>query len=163
MSVTLLLNATYEPLRIVPLSRAIGLVMTGKAEVLEESDEEVHRRFGRAPTVIRLKYFVRVPYRAKLPLTRRNLIARDHGHCAYCTNVGRTIDHVVPRSRGGQHTWENVVLACNKCNEAKGNQTLAELGWSLGFTPGQPRGLVWYTIGLTELNPAWSAYIPSPA
>lgn len=158
---TLLLNATWEPLRVVPLRRGISLIIAGKAEVVEESDDEVLRSARvtmAAPTVIRLKKFVRVPYRARLPLTRKNLVARDHGKCGYCGKSGSTIDHIIPRSKGGQHVWENVVLACSPCNQKKGDQILSSLGWELRVTPKAPHGLVWFIVGL-QTDPAWEPYL----
>ncbi|QXC61768.1 HNH endonuclease [Aquihabitans sp. G128] len=105
MSTTLLLNASYEPLCVIPVRRAVVLVLAHKADVLAEGDAALRsaRVTVPAPSVIKLRYFVKVPYRASLPLNGRNLVARDHGRCAYCGGRGDTIDHVVPRSRGGEH------------------------------------------------------------
>jgi len=158
---TLLLNATWEPLRVVSLSRGVSLVIAGKAEIIEEDDEEVlrsERMAMAAPRVIRLKKFVKVPYRAQLPLTRKNLVARDHGKCAYCGRSGTTIDHIVPRSKGGRHEWTNVALCCSPCNQKKGDQTLDSLGWELRVTPKAPHGLVWFVVGL-QVDPAWEPYL----
>ncbi len=168
MSATLLLNATFEPLRVLPVRRAVNLVLQGRAEVLEEGDRVVRsKNFEmKTPLVIRLKYFVRVPYRARLPLTRRNLIARDYGKCGYCGNTGSTIDHIVPRSKGGRHEWENVVTCCSPCNSAKADKALHELGknprtgkpWELRITPAPPHGMVWYTVGY-EFEEVWQSYL----
>ena len=158
---TLLLNGDYSPLRIVPLKRGVSLVLAQKAEVLEEADDEVlrsERMTLKAPRVIRLKRFVKVPYRARLPLTRKNLTARDLGKCGYCGHVGSTIDHVLPRSKGGQHVWENVVLACSPCNAKKSDKTLDQLGWKLLVTPKPPKGLVWFAVGL-QVDEAWQPYL----
>jgi len=162
---TLLLNGDYSPLRVVPLTRGVNLVLAGKAEVIEESDDEVLRSSRltlKAPKVIRLTHYVKVPYRAVLPLTRKNLTARDLGKCGYCGKHGTTIDHVVPRSRGGKHEWQNVVLACSPYNGKKGDKLLAELRWELKVTPKAPRGLVWYVVGL-EIDPSWSTYLAAVA
>ena len=169
MTACLLINTTFEPLRVLPLRRAVTLVLEGRAEVLEESDRLVRSsNFEmKAPLVIRLLRFVRVPYRARLPLTRRNLIARDHGKCGYCGNAGSTIDHIVPRSLGGRHEWENVALACSPCNSDKADKALVELTgnnrrtgkpWELRVTPRPPHGLVWFTIGY-DFEPAWAKYL----
>jgi 5-methylcytosine-specific restriction endonuclease McrA len=109
MTATLLLNGDHSPLRLVTAQRAIVLVFAGKAEVLEESEEPVRseRMTIRTPKVIRLVRFVKIPYRARLPLTRRNLLTLDGHRCAYCPAKATTIDHVIPRSRGGLHRWEN--------------------------------------------------------
>lgn len=166
---TLLLNSTFEPLRILPLRRALNLVLSGKAVVMEESDKEIKTQSMtmKAPLIIRMRYFVRVPYRARLPLTRKNLTARDFGKCGYCGRAGSTIDHIIPRAKGGQHTWENTVLACSPCNSAKADKTLAELTgknartgepWELKVTPKPPFGLVWFVIGL-EVHESWEQYL----
>jgi 5-methylcytosine-specific restriction endonuclease McrA len=158
---TLLLNGDYSPLRVVSLKRGVSLVLAGKAEVIEEDEDEVLRSSRMqmaAPTVIRLTRFVKVPYRATLPLTRKNLIARDLGKCGYCGRSGNTIDHIIPRSRGGRHEWNNVVLACSPCNGKKGDKLLSELRWELRVTPKAPRGLVWFVVGL-EVDPTWQPYL----
>src|SRR5690349_4795487 len=108
MSRALVLNATFEPLAVVPLRRAVVLVLADKADVVERSGGQ-WRSAGAAvdvPAVIRLRRYVRVPYRARAPLTRHGLMARDGWRCQYCTARAATVDHVVPRSRGGRHRWE---------------------------------------------------------
>lgn len=129
----LVLNASYEPLGVVPLRRALVLVLENKAVSLEESGAYLHSatRVVPAPSVVRLKRFVRVPYRGPVPLTRRALFARDGGRCMYCGAVATSVDHVIPRSRGGQHAWDNVVAACRRCNHVKADRHLLELGWRL--------------------------------
>jgi 5-methylcytosine-specific restriction endonuclease McrA len=165
MRTTLLLNASFEPLCVISARRALVLVLADKADVIAESDDEVRsaRLTLAAPSVIRLRYFVKVPYRAALPLNRRNLAGRDGGRCAYCGDKGSTIDHVVPRSRGGTHTWENVVLACLPCNSRKGDRLVAELGWSLRFRPTAPAGWSWLVIGVVPIDPDWEPWIPRTA
>src|SRR5690625_2141324 len=108
---TLLLNASYEPLCVIPVTRAIVLVMAEKADVVSEGDAVLRSPSVQvpAPAVIRLRRYVKVPYRRTLALTRRNVLARDDGICAYCGGRGTTVDHVIPRSRGGGNVWENVV------------------------------------------------------
>lgn len=158
---TLLLNASYEPLRIITRRRAVSLVFANKAEVIHESEDEMrsaHASF-KIPTVIRLRRFVRVPYRARIPLNRKNLVARDKGICQYCGKTGNTIDHVIPRSRGGLHRWENVVLACTKCNATKGDQFLPDLGWELLSKPFAPQGTFWLLVGIVDLDPTWEPYL----
>ena len=124
MAATLVLNATYEPLCIVPLRRAIVLVLSGKAIVIEDSEQRIHsaRLNLPAPTVVRLARFVRVPYRGAAALTRRAVLERDGHRCVYCERGADTIDHVVPRSRGGRNEWTNVVAACARCNHRKGDK-----------------------------------------
>ena len=114
MGAALVLNATYEPLCVVPLRRAVVLVLAEKAVIVEACDDVMHseRLSLPVPTVVRLSRFVRVPYRREVPLTRRAVLERDAHACVYCGHRADTIDHVRPRSRGGSHVWTNVVSAC---------------------------------------------------
>lgn len=118
----LVLNASYEPLGVVPLRRALVLVLESKAVCLEESGAFLHSesRTVPAPSVVRLKRFVKVPYRGPVPLTRRALFARDGGRCVYCGGVATSVDHVIPRSRGGLHVWDNVVASCSAVQPRQG-------------------------------------------
>lgn len=165
MRSTLLLNASFEPLCIISARRALVLVLADKADVITESTDAFRsaRVTVAAPSVIRLRYYVKVPYRAALPLNRRNLSGRDGGRCQYCGDRGSTIDHVVPRSRGGGHEWTNVVLACLPCNSRKGDRLLAELGWALRTTPSAPAAWTWLVIGVARLDPDWEPWIPAVA
>ena len=114
MGHALVLNATYEPLCVVPARRALLLVLMHKAIAVEESDIVLHSTSLQvhAPAVVRLTRFVRLPYRGPVPLTRRAVFVRDGGRCVYCGVPATSIDHVVPRSRGGRHELPNVVSAC---------------------------------------------------
>ena len=156
----LLLNASYEPLHVITVRRAVVLVLAGKADVVSEGEGSLHsaRLAVPVPSVIRLRYYVKVPYRAHLPLTRRNVVVRDHGRCAYCGRKGDTVDHVVPRSRGGTHTWDNVVTACSPCNGRKSDRTLDELDWHLASTPRAPSGWSWLVVGVTSA-PDWEPWL----
>jgi 5-methylcytosine-specific restriction endonuclease McrA len=159
--VALVLNATYEPLCVVPVRRAVVLVLTAKAVPIEAGEGALHSatRTIRVPAVVRLTHFVRVPYRAQVPLTRKAVFARDSGRCAYCGKGATTIDHVVPRSRGGRHIWENVVAACSRCNHLKADRTLADLGWRLRVAPSAPSGPAWRVLGHRMPDPRWSEYL----
>ncbi len=164
----LLLNATYEPLTALPLRRAIVLLVCGKADVVhgDSSGLVLHSATGavEVPSVIRLRVFVRVPYRARVPLTRAALMHRDRFRCAYCSGKAETIDHVVPRSRGGTHTWENCVACCARCNHKKADKLLAELGWPLRTMPTAPRGRHWRLLaGLVDADPQWLPYLGESA
>lgn len=161
MSVTLVLNATYEPLCVVPLRRAVVLVLAEKATVLEVGAGVLRsaRTAVPAPSVVRLSRYVRVPYRHAAPLTRRAVMQRDGHRCVYCSAKAETIDHVVPRSRGGAHEWANVVAACARCNARKADRLLAEIGWSLPAPPCAPVGTVALLVGYARRDPAWTPYL----
>ena len=161
MAHALVLNATYEPLCVVSSRRAVVLVLGGKAVAVEESAEEVHseRLALRIPAVVRLTRFVRVPYRAHVPLTRRAVFARDGGRCVYCAAPATSIDHVIPRSRGGEHIWENVVSCCRRCNHAKADRALVELGWRMRRAPQAPTGPAWRVLGTGRMLPCWQQYL----
>jgi 5-methylcytosine-specific restriction endonuclease McrA len=153
MERVLLLNATYEPLALVSDRRAVVLVLAGRAEAI------AFRPHGRVFHV-RLAHMVRIPRWARTPpLTRRAVLRRDGGRCAYCTDAADTVDHVVPRSRGGQHDWSNVVASCKRDNLVKGDQLLSELGWSLPFKPTAPDGHLWRLRHLSEVDPLWEPYL----
>jgi len=162
MPSALVLNATYEPLSIVSRKRAVLLLLREKADVVEAS--EVVWRSERlelaVPSVIRLRTFVRVPYARRVPLSRKAVFARDEGSCQYCAGPAENLDHIVPRSRGGSHTWENVVAACRRCNSRKGDRTPDEAGLSLVRAPTAPRRPGWVLITLGALpDPSWRPYL----
>src|SRR6266511_222792 len=141
MGRSLVLNATFEPLSVVAARRAIVLVLKEKAEMLASNGMVFHseRLSIPAPAVVRLNYFVKVPYQARASLTRRAVFARDEWTCQYCGGSAENVDHVIPRSRGGGHTWENVVAACRKCNARKENRTPEAVGLRLRRVPHAPR------------------------
>lgn len=161
MGAALVLNATYEPLCVVPLRRAVVLVLAEKAVVVEESSQVMHseRLAVPVPTVVRLARFVRVPFRREVPLTRRAVLDRDSHACAYCGGRADTIDHVRPRSRGGIHAWTNVVAACARCNHRKGDRLLGEIGWHLPNVPSQPPATVAVVLGWAVREPSWEPYL----
>ena len=141
MGQVLVLNASYEPLNITSWRRATVMMLKGKAEGLEHDPHICLRDDFHVPTVIRLRQFVHVPFR-QLALTRRNLFQRDHHCCQYCGSRGGqlSIDHVLPRSRGGADIWENVTTACLRCNVRKGNRTPQEANMPLRRKPHRPAG-----------------------
>lgn len=157
----LVLNASYEPLGVVSMHRALILVLNNKAVSLEDSGITLHSATSAitAPSVVRLTRFVRVPFRGPVPLTRRALFARDNGRCVYCGAAATSVDHVVPRSRGGQHRWDNVVAACRRCNHVKSDRHLSELGWRIKRPPAPPSGLAWRIIGTGHRDPRWRPYL----
>jgi len=166
----LALNASYEPLTLVPARRAIRLVLDRKAEILEV-DELRRFRSERddlpSPTVIRLVRFVHVPRRFRRQVTNTFLFARDEYSCQYCGRHRRelrgrqflTRDHVVPVSRGGENTWKNVVTACSTCNHRKGSRTPEESGMPLLTSPLEPNHvhLVWAVRRVTQVQARWVA------
>ncbi len=160
----LVLNATYEPLSVVSAQRAIHLLLSQRAETIEASEQVIRSAAMSVPVplVIRLLHYVRVPRNLPLPLSRRALLLRDEFTCQYCgAQPGRehlTIDHVVPRSRGGRTEWENVVIACEDCNRRKGNRTPEEAGMKLRRKPYRPR--FWVMALLTMAgNEVWRKYL----
>ena len=160
----LLLNVTYEPLTTVGLKRAVCLVLCDKAEIVhhDSGGQLLHSATVQleTPSVIRLRRYVRIPHRHRVPLTRAALMRRDNYKCAYCGRHAETIDHVLPRSRGGQHAWENCVASCTMCNHRKADRLLEELGWSLPVAPAVPRGGHWRLIGAQyDGDPQWEAYL----
>ena len=159
---TLVLNAGYEPLAVVSFKRALILVLSNKATVLAQSgDEQMHSASAtfELPSVILLQRYVRVPTSRRIPVSRRGVLRRDGHRCAYCAKSANTIDHVQPKSRGGSDTWENLVAACLRCNNKKSDKTLAEMGWSLSFTPRMPHGSSWMVRGADHTEPEWENYL----
>jgi 5-methylcytosine-specific restriction endonuclease McrA len=163
--VVLVLNQNYEPLNVCNLPRAFRLVFGSKAEVIEYDHQEIRtpRTSYRAPSVIRLQYQSRRP-RPRVKLTRREVFQRDRYVCQYCGTQSRdlTLDHIVPRHRGGGHTWENLVTACKHCNHHKGAKTLQEARLRLIRTPFEPRSDVYslFTPYLSDdRNEAWRTYL----
>ena len=159
----LLLNASHEPLAVVTGRRALVLVVAGKAECVVERPSGQIRSPSVSlamPAVVRLRRYVRVPYPAPPTVTRAGVLKRDARRCAYCQGRADTVDHVVPRSRGGDHTWENCVAACSTCNHRKADRMLAELGCTLRSTPTRPKGQHWRLLSsVKELDPAWMRYL----
>jgi 5-methylcytosine-specific restriction endonuclease McrA len=161
---TLLLNATYEPLCVVSSRRAIVLVLAEKAEPVDSAPDVVHAETISlaVPVVARLTRYVRVPFPASVPLSRRAVFTRDGQTCVYCGSSATSIDHVVPRSRGGTHTWDNVVAACRRCNHTKADRSLAELGWALPHPPRTPSGAAWRLLGTRTVDPRWREWLGVP-
>lgn len=159
-----MLNASFEPLCVVSARRAVVLVLKEKAEILERNGAEFRseRSMIPAPSVIRLVHFVRVPFRTRVPLSRRAVFARDGHRCQYCNRGAENIDHVVPRSRGGPHAWENVVASCRACNARKEDRFLHEAGLRLRRAPQAPAAALWLVASVGSLDPLWEQYLPSP-
>ena len=162
----LVLNQNYEPLNICNVRRAIVLVIDGKAEVLERYDLSLRAATVEFPfpSVIRLVYMIKRP-RPRVKLTRKEIFIRDDYTCQYCGKhtSDLTIDHIHPRSKGGPHTWENLVSACRVCNHRKGGKSLAEARMQLKRQPFEPRPGAYYTIERrveSGIHPDWEKFLP---
>ncbi len=166
MERTLLLNSTFEPLKVISWRRAISLLWLGKVELIAHYDQQVRSvsmRFN-MPSVVRLLRFVRRKQPA-ISFSRKNLFARDDSTCQYCKRQPEpsaiTYDHVVPRSQGGKTEWTNIVTCCVDCNRKKGGRTPDQAGMRLIKQPGKP---VWLptltiTIGLKTAPESWRDYL----
>jgi 5-methylcytosine-specific restriction endonuclease McrA len=159
----LVLNASFEPLNVCSVRRAHVLVWKGKAEVLEQLEHPLHSSTSTYPWphVIRLVTYVRVPRGVKRKISRRALFARDGWRCVYCgTATGRlTLDHVVPRSRGGDSVWENVVTSCAPCNLRKGNRLLHEIQMELRELPRIPAPVLFIRLAAPTIPTRWQPYL----
>ncbi|MFM9105876.1 MAG: HNH endonuclease [Chloroflexota bacterium] len=163
----LVLNQNYEPLNVCNVRRAIVLVFDGKAEILEHHGRAIASATRRwdAPSVIRMTYHIHRP-RPRVKLTRREVFIRDGFTCQYCGRIGGgdlTIDHVVPRSRGGRHSWDNLVSACKTCKHRKGGRLPNEARMTLRRQPVEPRASQYYTIERRlagDLDLAWEKFLP---
>jgi 5-methylcytosine-specific restriction endonuclease McrA len=159
----LVLNATYEPLSVVSVQRAIVLLLKEKAELIEAATERLHSETISypVPLVIRLVYYVRIPRQVTLTPSRNSVLLRDNFTCQYCGDTpgrsGLTLDHVLPRSRGGQTSWENVVAACRSCNIRKGDRTPEEAGMLLNRRPRRPHYLAFLLLSGTQ--EVWDKYV----
>ncbi len=165
MSRALVLNATFEPLCVVPQRRAAVLVLADKADILHagEAAFRSERTVVAAPSVIKLRYYVKVPYERTVSLNRRSVFARDDHRCQYCGERADSLDHVVPRSRGGEHAWDNVVAACRPCNLRKGDRYLDEIGMRLHRRPTPPRRLTWVMVAVGQVPDTWERYLQHAA
>ena len=158
----LVLNASYEPLSVVPVRRALVLVINERADVIKSNghlwrSEKIELA---APSVIRLRHYVRVPFGRRVPLNRKTVFLRDGFTCQYCGNSAENIDHVVPKSQGGVHTWENVVASCRRCNSRKGGRTPGEAGLRLSRRPSAPRHQSWIAVATgPQPDPDWVEYL----
>jgi len=160
----LVLNASYEPINVCNVRRATVLVLKSRAEILERGDGALHseRLTFERPCVIRLVRYVRVPrdvHRRKI--TRKAVLARDAWTCQYCGRqaAGLTVDHVIPRSRGGESVWENIVASCAPCNRKKGNLTPREASMHPRSNPRPPGPTVFIQLASPRIPVAWEPYL----
>ena len=168
MEQTLLLNASYEPLKVVHWQKAITLFCQGKVEVIAVYDREIRAVSVsfKLPSVIRLLRFVKIKRRFDyVPFSRANIYARDNHTCQYCngpfSTADLTFDHVVPVAQGGRKDWENIVTCCVSCNRRKGGRTPAEAGMRLVRPPRRPDSApaIRITVGLRNAPESWRDYL----
>ena len=159
----LVLNATYEPINVCTVRRAIVLLLKARAEVLECGSQTLHseRTSLARPFVIRLTAYVRVPRDAhRRKITRRAVFARDDWTCQYCgARSNLTVDHVIPRSKGGASSWENIVASCAPCNRRKGNALPRQAGMKLSKQPRTPNPHVFIQVASPTIPAAWRQYL----
>jgi 5-methylcytosine-specific restriction endonuclease McrA len=159
----LVLNATYEPVNVCTVRRAVVLLLKEKAEVVEHADWELHSPSTALarPVVIRLVTYVRIPrdtHRRKI--TRRAVFARDNWTCQYCgARANLTVDHVIPRSKGGPSSWDNIVASCAPCNRRKGNSLPRQAGMQLLKQPRTPHPSVFIHVASPRIPTAWLQYL----
>lgn len=165
MHTALLLNSSFEPLRVISWQRAITMFFMGKVEIIEEYDHHIRSvsLAIKAPAVVRLLSYTK-RFKGAPPLSRTNIFARDKFECQYCGIVLRaaeaTLDHVTPRSKGGITSWTNIVTCCTKCNRKKGGKTPAEARMPLRSTPVQPDWLPVITVKLNGNIPqSWRSFL----
>ena len=161
--VVLVLNGNYEPLHVCTVRRALGLLLSEKAHMVMNGRGYIRTVRTRVPvpSIIRLRYIVRRPY-PRVKLTRREIFRRDNYTCQYCGRKSSrlTIDHVVPRERGGRTVWTNVVTACPECNQRKGNRTPQEAHMRLLRTPTPPPNTALYRFQrYLDLHHEWQPYL----
>jgi len=162
----LVLNQSYEPLNICRVRRAVVLLYQNRAEMLENGVGFIHSANleFQVPSVIRLAFMVKRPRQSERKLTRFEVFKRDQYTCQYCGKETRqlTLDHVIPRYRGGEHTWENVVSACVPCNRRKAGKTPKEAGMRLIRQPSRPRGdgLFYFPSHYSQTQSEWQKYLP---
>jgi 5-methylcytosine-specific restriction endonuclease McrA len=158
----LILNQDYQPISVCNVKRSLMLIFLEKAEILHDRpDRKVRTAISEYmfPSVIRLRRYARVPFKSVV-LTRKNIMKRDGYRCQYCGSASDlTIDHVLPRSRNGKDTWENLVTACNKCNHRKGNRTPKESGMPLFREPFRPNHIIFLRDYMGRVDELWKPYL----
>jgi 5-methylcytosine-specific restriction endonuclease McrA len=159
----LVLNTTLEPLNVVAFKRAISLLLNGKAKIVHVRDRDVRAATIAIPlpSVIQMVYYI-ARGRREVPLSKKAVLIRDEHRCQYCGVTGQkklTVDHIMPRSRGGGSTWENLVTACMVCNQRKRDRTPDEAGMRLRKKPRKPRFIPWLVISRNTTEADWLTYI----
>lgn len=158
----LVLNQDYQPLSVCGVRKSLMLLCLEKAELLHPlPDRKIHTVSSQFdfPSVIRLRRYARIPFKT-IVLSRKNVLKRDGNRCQYCgTSEDLTIDHVIPRSRGGKDTWENLVAACNRCNHKKGDNTPKEAGMPLKREPFRPHHILFLQEFVGNVDEQWRPYL----
>jgi len=160
----LVLNASYEPINVCTVRRAAVLILKNRAEILEEGDWALHAEsltLAR-PVVIRLLAYVRIPRDAhRRKITRRAVFARDRWTCQYCGHErgNLTVDHVVPRSKGGRSTWDNIVTSCAPCNRRKGDRMPRQANMVPARRPKAPSATIFIHVATPTIPAAWEQYL----
>jgi 5-methylcytosine-specific restriction endonuclease McrA len=159
----LVLNQNYEPLSVCTVKRAVVMVFLDRAEIIETLDGQRIRSVSTSiavPSVVRLGAFIRVPHK-RIMLSRKNIIKRDGGLCQYCgqKSTSMTVDHVIPKNQGGKDTWENLVAACAKCNNRKGEHTPEQAGMKLLRKPGRPSHITFIRNFIGVKDSSWKRYL----
>lgn len=159
----LVLNQNYEPMSVCNVKKAIILIFGGKAEVVAAQPDQFVRSVTRqypTPSIVRLIFYVAVPYK-KIMLTRKNILRRDGNRCTYCgrADLPLTLDHVIPKSQGGQDTWENLVTACTKCNNKKANRTPEQANMPLHRKPIRPNPVMFIQHFVGNVSDEWKPYL----
>lgn len=159
----LILNQSYEPISICSAKKALMLLFLTKAELVEQNPHRNVRTVRVTypfPSVIRLCAYLRVPFK-KIELSRKNIMRRDGMRCTYCGGgtPPLTMDHIIPRSRGGTDSWENLTTACIKCNNKKGNRTPDEAGMRLLTVPKRPHHVMFLKHSMGQVDDTWRPYL----
>ncbi len=159
----LVLNFTYEAINVTSFQRAVKMIFSGKAEIVHNRDRVIAAttREMRMPSIIRLLYYIRRPMQ-RVALTKKNVLLRDDYTCQYCGTHGEklmTVDHIVPKSRGGPSTWENLACACMQCNNRKNNRTPHEANMALARKPRQPKYIPWIQVKRNTLPDEWGKFL----
>ncbi|MBA4317814.1 MAG: HNH endonuclease [Flavobacterium sp.] len=159
----LLLNQSYEPLTVCNVKKALVLLFLGKAEILSQNPKKSIHTISSVypwPCVIRLKTYIKAPFK-KIILTRKNILRRDHHKCCYCgrSDLQLTIDHIIPKSKGGDDSWENLVSACMPCNNKKGDMKPDEANMKLRIHPYTPNYIVFIKNSANRIDETWKPYL----
>ena len=158
----LLLNQSYQPLMVIGAKRALLLLLTEKVESIENYTEFIHSMYFKMPlpSVIRLKNYARFT-KKEIVLSRKNILKRDNHTCQYCGvhSTRLTIDHIVPRQKGGPDTWENLVTACVQCNTQKGHKSVSEAKMELKSSPRKPLVIVHFQKNVKQYQKMWRPYL----